>query len=204
MDDYSFDREMQPEKRNTFLTVLCILTFIGSGWGIIGSVIAYKAAGKTTQIFSDSSRLHKDSLGTTGTIVVKDSVTITEKDSVITKDSVMKIESKDSLKEKRVGTPMEKKMIGSLKKMLTKENIEHKAIGDLLSALFTLLGALLMWRLRKVGFHLYVAGVIISIAIPFYLYGNDFVAVGMSMVGPFFGLVFIALYALNYKSLKNH
>ncbi len=30
--------------RNTFLTVLCILTFIGSGWGIVDSFLDYSAA----------------------------------------------------------------------------------------------------------------------------------------------------------------
>lgn len=33
-------------KRTTFLTVLCILTFLGSGYGIFSGIIAYKGAPK--------------------------------------------------------------------------------------------------------------------------------------------------------------
>jgi hypothetical protein len=35
-----------PASRPTFITVLCILTFIGSGWGLIGGAIQYFSAEK--------------------------------------------------------------------------------------------------------------------------------------------------------------
>ncbi len=35
-----------PVKRPTFITVLCILTFIGSGWGLVGGAIQYFSADK--------------------------------------------------------------------------------------------------------------------------------------------------------------
>src|SRR6476620_11062411 len=38
--------------RPTFLTVLCILTFIGSTWGIIGSITNYLTANTAAQIVS--------------------------------------------------------------------------------------------------------------------------------------------------------
>jgi len=56
--------------------------------------------------------------------------------------------------------------------------------------------------LFKKGFYLYIIGVIIGLVIPFYLYGGNLIAVGISSVSGFFGLVFIALYALNLKSMK--
>ena len=40
------------EPRPTFLTVLCILTFIGSGWGIIGGGVQYFTAEKQVQEIS--------------------------------------------------------------------------------------------------------------------------------------------------------
>jgi hypothetical protein len=76
------------------------------------------------------------------------------------------------------------------------------AIGSLVAALLTLSGALLMWQLKRNGFYLYIAGVAVGIIIPFYVFGNDLVAVGASSFANFFGLIFIALYALNLKSLK--
>jgi hypothetical protein len=76
------------------------------------------------------------------------------------------------------------------------------AQGNLVAALFTLGGALLMWRLRRMGFYFYITGVIFSLAVPFYIFGNDFIAVGATSFNNFFGLVFIALYALNLKAMR--
>ena len=85
---------------------------------------------------------------------------------------------------------------------MTEENIRKSAIGATISGLFTLIGALLMWRLRRTGFYLYIAGIIVGLVVPFYLYGNNILALGISSFSSFFGLVFIALYALNIKSLR--
>ena len=38
------NNEPQQPVRNTFLTIICILTFIGSGWGIVKSFQSYIAA----------------------------------------------------------------------------------------------------------------------------------------------------------------
>lgn len=200
MQDYKFDdfdSEPLPEKRNTFLTVLCILTFIGSGWGLISSGIAYTSAGKTVQLIKDSTNLNP-----------VDTVKLDTSDGEVVVDTANAVSKVDSAtithEADSVDRPhsVEVRMKKSLEVMLTKENIEQKAIADFISALLTLTGAILMWFLRKSGFFLYVLGIAISIAIPFYLYGNDFLAVGMSMVGPFFGVVFIALYALNLKTMR--
>ncbi|MEO6232362.1 MAG: hypothetical protein ABJB11_22935 [Ferruginibacter sp.] len=40
------DYEQAPPSRPGFLTVICILTFIGSGWGIIGGVIQFATSDK--------------------------------------------------------------------------------------------------------------------------------------------------------------
>jgi hypothetical protein len=85
--------------------------------------------------------------------------------------------------------------------LLTVENIRKKSIGDLIAALFTLSGALLMWWQKRTGFYIYIIGVIIGILVPLYLFGHDLVTVGMASFGAFFGLLFIALYAVNIKSL---
>ncbi|MCX6294779.1 MAG: hypothetical protein NTX97_01725 [Bacteroidetes bacterium] len=41
------------------------------------------------------------------------------------------------------------------------------AISSIGTSLFCLFGALMMWKLRKVGFYAYVCGQVLSIAIPF-------------------------------------
>ena len=39
-----FETQATRAKRPTFLTVLCILTFIGSGWGVLGSIFNFFTA----------------------------------------------------------------------------------------------------------------------------------------------------------------
>ena len=95
-----------------------------------------------------------------------------------------------------------KKMMISVSKMMTVENIRKTAIGTIMSAILTLIGAILMWWLKRSGFYLYITGTIIGLSVPFYLYGANTMSVGISFFSGFFGLIFIALYALNIKSLR--
>lgn len=176
MESNLYDFETEPEKRPSFLTWLCILTFIGSGWGIASSIWAYTTAHKTATVFSGSF-------------------------SAPINDSTFKSDTA-SVTFKRNHSPFAEKMKASISKIFKEDNIRKGAIGGLIAAVLTLSGAILMWQLKRIGFHLYIVGIIVAIAIPFYLFGNDFVAVGASSFVNFFGLIFIALYALNLKSLK--
>src|SRR5690606_27225706 len=86
--------------------------------------------------------------------------------------------------------------------MMSVEKLQNSAIGSFVAALFTLAGAFFMFRLRKTGFYLYIIGIAIGIAVPFYIYAGNLLAIGMSAFSSFFGLIFIALYALNLKSMR--
>lgn len=171
MANHNYEYELEPSTRPTFLTWLCILTFIGSGWAIVSSVFTLTSVNKYSNILSrekvsnDTMRL--DSTGT------------------------------QTNKDKELSTRIKT----SFSKILKKENLRKLAIGNLIAALFTLAGALFMWNLKRTGFYIYIIGVTISLAIPFYLFGNDFIAVGATSFNNFFGLVFIALYALNLKAM---
>lgn len=168
--------EQEPRLRPTLLTVLCILTFIGSGWTIISSVYSYSTASESVRMFAASG--------------VK-----SPNDSTIQKDSVVRVGHRNR-------SPFGEKMMFSLSKIMTEENIHKSAIGAIIAGLFTLIGALLMWWLRRNGFYLYILGVVVGLVVPFYLYGNNLMAVGVSSFSSFFGLIFIALYALNIKNLR--
>lgn len=176
MESNSYDFEMEPEKRPSFLTWLCILTFVGSGWAILSCIWSFKNPHKTTVNFSENSAKGSDSSfrGDTAGVVIH---------------------------EKH--NPFEGRMKASFSKIMNEKNIRKTAIGGFISSLLTLSGALLMWWLYRKGFYLYILGVVFGIMVPFYLYGNDFLAIGVSSFGNFFGLVFIALYALNLKSMTN-
>ena len=169
-----FDQE--PRIRPTLLTVLCILTFIGSTGAIIKSVYNYSTAPQSVKTFiSNREKIPAD--------------------STIKKDSAMG-------EGRRNRSAFGVRVMSSVSKMITVENIRKSAIGDFVSGLFTLTGALFIWWLRRKGFYLYVAGTVIGIIVPFCLYGSDLLAVGISSIPSFFGLLFIALYALDFKSLR--
>lgn len=154
--------------RPTLLTVLCILTFVGSGYTILGSLYAYKEAHLL------STNIHK---------------VINMKDSAINVN-------------KKPGSVKVRGFMKGMEKVYDENNMRMKAIGDIVAALFTLGGAILMWRRKKSGYFLYILGILIGITFPFYLYGNNLMAVGISSFGSFFGLIFIALYALNLSYFK--
>ena len=173
--------EQEPHIRPTLLTVLCILTFIGSGMTIVTNI------GNSYQYLS----LFCTHNG-------KDVYFFCWKQAGMIQPGKMILLSG---KMRKTLSFRAKNDVVGLKRM-TVENIRKSAIGAIISGVCTLLGALLMWRLRRNGFYLYIAGVIIGLVVPFYLYGNNFLAVGISSFSGFFGLVFIALYALNIKSLR--
>lgn len=173
MANDNYDYETEPAKRPSFLTWLCILSFIGSGWTIISSIYTYTTAYKYAGIFN--------------------------KESEITKDTVQLNSTKGKVQKEG----MSEKVKTSFSKILQKENMRKLALGNLVASLFTLCGAILMWNLKKTGFYLYIFGVIVSLLIPFYIFGDDMIAVGATSFNNFFGLIFIALYALNLKSMKS-
>ncbi|HUZ60546.1 MAG TPA: hypothetical protein VMU83_17375 [Hanamia sp.] len=176
MESNLYDFEAEPEKRPSFLTWLCILTFIGSGWSILSCIWSYTTSHKVAATFSENARLRTDS-------------------------SLHKNTAGVVIREKP--NPFEGKMKASFSEILNENNIRKSAIGGFIAALLTLSGALMMWWLYRKGFYLYILGVAFGIIVPFYVYGNDFLAIGISSFANFFGLVFIALYALNLKSLTN-
>ena len=213
LDDQNFQ-----EKRPTFLTVLCILTFIGSGWAIFSSATAYNTAETTVSVFRDSIPMAKEidrSKEDTLLITSKsDSLSIEQektdqKDSLIVYDSLEIVE--DSLKDDRrdsttasyeMGKALGSKIKDNVLDMLSVDKMKHSAIASFIAALFTLAGAFFMFRLKKTGFYLYVAGILIGLIVPFYIYSGNLLAIGLNSFSSFFGLVFIALYALNLKSMK--
>ncbi|MEO8765191.1 MAG: hypothetical protein ABI416_12925 [Ginsengibacter sp.] len=170
--------EFEPEQRlrPTLLTVLCILTFIGSGWAILSSVWGYTRAAQTVSMFSASTH------------------------NKIQPDSMLQTDS--AARSGKRGAEFGQKMMVSVSRIMTAENIRKSAIGAIIAGIFTLAGAFLMWRQRRTGFYIYLLGIIIGIIFPFYLYGNNLLAVGISSFSNFFGLLFVALYALNIKTLR--
>ncbi|MGN6532043.1 MAG: hypothetical protein ACTHK0_09845 [Ginsengibacter sp.] len=175
MRENLYDFESEPEKRQSFLTWLCILTFIGSGWALISCVWTYTMAAKTNIIFQE--KVH------------------VKRDSTLLNDTA-------DIRRREKASPLQGKIKASFSKIVNADNMRKAAIGGFIASLLTLAGAILMWNLKKQGFYIYILGVVFGILVPFYLYGNDLIAVGATSFANFFGLVFIALYALNLKSMR--
>ena len=81
------------------------------------------------------------------------------------------------------------------------DKIRKSAIGNIVTSLLCILGALLMWKLRRVGYYIYMAGIIVSVAVPVYLFGNNIIGTFMIASAAFFGLIFIIFYGMNFKSM---
>ena len=121
-----------------------------------------------------------------------------QKDSTFNNDSSMQSNHRNN----RKGNFFRKTMMGSASKIMTADNIRKTAIGAVISAILTLIGAILMWQLKRSGFYIYVVGTVVSLLVPFFLYGFNTMSFGISFFSGFFGLLFTALYALNIKSLR--
>ncbi|HVZ95621.1 MAG TPA: hypothetical protein VG847_02020 [Chitinophagaceae bacterium] len=168
--------EDSPAKRPQFLTVLCILTFIGSSLFIFRNAMLYANADAVAGIFSK----------------VKNSA---EKNTMSRMDSA----NMRRRQERKIAFG---NMMNSFSDMASAGSIRKNAIGTIISSVITLLGALVMWRLRRIGFFIYILGTLAGVAVPLVLFGASGNSIAMAIFSQFFGFLFIALYALNYRSLR--
>lgn len=154
--------------RPTFLTVLCILTFIGSGYSIFNAISSYSSADVAVGLTQD-----------------------------VMDEAIDKIEDEaESEKEAALAN----KILGSVSEGMTAPNIKNSAIASGISALLTLIGAILMWSLNKKGFYLYVIGVAVGILAPMLIFGGILGAASSGVLA-FVGVLFSVLYGLNLKHM---
>lgn len=165
--------ETLPPQRPTFLKVLCILTFIGSGYLIISNTIAYFNADTIANVMVSTKTKMNDDL-----------------------NQNMK-KNKDP-----EGTALGTKVMGNITAMMNPDNLRKSALGNIIASIFCLLGAILMWRLNRTGFYLYVLGTIVGVIIPFYVFGNNFLTALSVGFTAFIGVLFVIFYAMNLKSMK--
>lgn len=161
----------RPALRPTFITVLCILTFIGSGWGLIGGAIQYFTAEKQAQ-----------------------------------RMSITKVKASEDIKKsgkEDAGSKMAEKIVNSMTNAFTAENLKKAGLAAIVAAVLCLAGALLMWKLKRTGFYLYIIGTLAGIISPFLIYGSDnIMSILSSVVVGFIGIIFVILYGVNLKYMK--
>lgn len=150
-------------KRPTFITVLCILSFIGIGlsliWGI-KNYFEYSAAAAQPDLLSSFGQADgTDPLGQAMMDAIGDAFKI---------------------------------------------DYAKLAMNELITTLLNipiLIGVLMMWKQKKVGFYVYAAFEIIQPIIPLVL-GLGLVGGVMSVLGLIVAIVFIVLYAVNLKHMS--
>ena len=164
---------LEPEfiapQRPLFLKVLCILTFIGSGYGIINSAFTYFKANDIANIMVETQeKMNNDP----------------KKD-------------RDAESKKIVDN-----VANNLTQMTSPANLRKAAIGSFITSILCLIGALLMWKLRRPGFYIYTLGTLLSIIIPFYMFGSNLITNLSGGFMGFIGILFVIFYAMNLKSMK--
>jgi hypothetical protein len=180
MTNFSDSFETAKPSRPTFLTVLCILTFLGSGYGLISNIGAYMTAGtqaKTMKVVTSEMKSTTDSLSTVA----------------------------DSTKSGKAnpGQEFAESLVNSMSTMFTEENVKKSSLFSIAAAALCLIGAVLMWMLKKTGFYAYVAGTLLGLAGPIVVFGaGNFIAIIGTMIGGFIGLIFVVLYGVNLKHLR--
>lgn len=132
------EQKPQEEGRPTFLTVLCILTFIGSGLSALFLLIGLVAAGAISETLSSIPGMGDIGGFGTGYFLIV-----------------------------------------------------------LVLALGSLYGAIMMWKLKKMGFYLYSGANAIALFIPMIMASGKFSIFGLVITA-----LFIFLYGLNLKHLK--
>jgi hypothetical protein len=147
-------------ERPTFLTVLCILSFIGNGLGLFQGAMGLLMVGIWSQMFN--------ALNRNGAKMGQAQVEVQNVFNSITWFSLMFI----------------------------------------VASVLCLVGAILMWKLKKSGFILYVLGQCLPVLGTLFLFGFMFSgpAVGfgvmVSIFSAIFPIAFVIMYGLNLKHLK--
>lgn len=155
------DKKSYEGKRPQFLTVLCILTYVGSGLAIFAGIIGILMMGAMETLTSNLSDM-SDLSNTTGP---------------------------------------------DLENMYRWTKISQ--ILALIGAVLCLVGALVMWNLKKNGFYIYVFGQIIPLIGSFMTMNSVFSSspfagfgVFAMIIGSMFPLAFIIMYGINLKHME--
>ncbi len=149
--------------RSQFLTLLCVLTFIGSTLSLFDAGITLMR----TDAASATPRIQRNYTP--------------EQRKQLPKDY---FEDRSAGAENAPSDP---------------DRIRLLSMAQFPYALLTLVGAVLMFRMRRVGFWLYVAGVVVGLILPVVLVG--FAALNTSF-GVFFSMLFAGLYWLNLNDMR--
>ena len=85
---------------------------------------------------------------------------------------------------------------------LNVENYKKFSIGCIAAYILCLVGSILIFKLKRTGFYSYTLGTFFNLITHFLLFGDNFGAMGISIVIALSGFVFVILFAINLKYLN--
>lgn len=147
--------------RPMFLTILCVLTFIGSIAGVVIHTMGYiKAEQEVADIASGKSKTQLRNLFMSGNTRSDESIKISN---------------------------------------LNVENYQKYSIGCIVSYILSLVGTVLIFKLKRTGFYSFTLGAFFNLITHFLLFGDNFGAMGLSIIAALTGFVFVILFGMNLK-----
>lgn len=152
-------------ERPTFLTVLCILTFVGASMFFFGGIQFYSNADVMPDQFAEAFDQLEDQLGAS-------------QDAEVTQEAFEKAE-----------------------KSLTSDNLRNLGLTLIIGNLLAIIGAVLMWGLKKTGFYVYIVGALVACAGPIFVFGWE-LGSGFLFLFGFFSIIFSVLFGTNLKYLR--
>ena len=94
-------------------------------------------------------------------------------------------------------------LMGEIASANTSSNMRDNSFFSLVSNVLTLIGALLMLRLKKNGLRLYILGAIITVVAPVLVFGSDnIMGFSLALMAGLSGALFVLLYALKMKYME--
>ena len=84
---------------------------------------------------------------------------------------------------------------------LNVENYKKFSIGCIAAYILCFVGSILIFKLKRTGFYSYTLGTFFNLITHFLLFGDNFGAMGISIVVALSGFVFVILFGINLKYL---
>ena len=163
--------EVKKPNRPTFLTVLCILTFVVSGYHFVQGLIG---------IFINKS---------------VDTATFNE----MSEQLYESMEQMDGEQQQFMQS-----FIDSIQVTINAiiENAVAIGVFEMLASALGIFGAILMFKLNKKGYYLYILAKIVGVIAPLVIIGFNVLTISIYSFIAFIGIIFIVLYGLNVKYMR--
>lgn len=163
-------------ERPVFLTVLCILTWVGSGSGFIIALTNIFTVNRISNTFNNADVSFND--------LAK------EMDNM----------PKTGEPGEEFGRAFAKDIISSMDTAM--EWMPTINLVNIGVCALCILAAFMMWNLKKTGFYIYTFSTIVAITMPLILMGGNLLGAVSAIGSGFFGILFVILYGVNLKHMR--